>query len=242
MGPVGGGLTIDGNAKNVGGVTTNPSGTRVFNIEARNETVSISNLTITDGDAKPAPNDSGNQGGDIFNSATLTLTNDVVSNGVATAATSISNQFNGRGGAIFNAGGSVGGAGATLILDNTTVMGSTARGADDTGFTPSGIGAGGGIYNDVGASLTLRDGSAIKNNQAIGGNGIAGANGLNGVPGGNAGNAGNGGNGNVGQGGGTGTGGGGSGGDGGGGGGGGAGGGGSGGQGGQGGGNASGHA
>ncbi len=84
MGPVGGGLTIDGNAKNVGGVTTNPSGTRVFNIAARNETVSISNLTITDGDAKPAPNDSGNQGGDIFNSATLTLTNDVVSNGVAT--------------------------------------------------------------------------------------------------------------------------------------------------------------
>ena len=46
--------------------------------------MTISGLTITDGNAKPAPNNSGNQGGDIFNSGTLTLTNDVVSNGVAT--------------------------------------------------------------------------------------------------------------------------------------------------------------
>ena len=237
IGPGASSLTIDGNAGNVNGVSTNPEGTRVFNITSQSETVSISGLTITDGNAKPAPNNSGNQGGDIFNSGTLTLTNDVVSNGVATGNSTI---FEGRGGGIFNAGGGTANTGATLILDNTTVTGNTAKGADATPFTPSGVGAGGGIYNDLGTTLTLRDGSAIKNNQALGGNGIAGAAGLPGLPGGNAGNAGNGGNGGNGNGGTTGGGGNGNGGDGGGGGGGGGSGGSNGGNGGNGGGGASG--
>ena len=70
-GPGASSLTIDGNARNVNGVSTNLAGTRVFNITAQNITVTISGLTITDGNAKPAPNNSGNQGGDIFNSGKL---------------------------------------------------------------------------------------------------------------------------------------------------------------------------
>ncbi len=50
---------------------------RVFNVVSQNEIVSITGLTITNGNAKPAPNNSGNQGGDIFNGGNLTLTNDV---------------------------------------------------------------------------------------------------------------------------------------------------------------------
>ena len=82
-------LTIDGGGK-----------TRVFNITSPSITVTIQGLTITDGNAKPAPNNSGNQGGDIFNSGTLYLTNDIVSNGNSTGDLT---GPQGRGGGIFNA-------------------------------------------------------------------------------------------------------------------------------------------
>ena len=113
------------------------AGTRVFNITAQNITVTIAGLTITDGNAKPAPNNSGNQGGDIFNSGTLFLNNDIVSNGVATGNSTI---VQGRGGGIFNAGGSLA-TGATLTLDNTLVMTSIAKGADGVGVTGTGAAA-----------------------------------------------------------------------------------------------------
>ncbi len=118
---------------------------RVFDVEAQTATVAISNLTITDGDAKPNPNNSGNQGGDIFNSGTLTLTGCVVSDGVASGNAS---GPDGRGGGIFNAGGA---APATLIVDGTTISGNKAEGA-----AGGGTGAGGGIYNDQNATLILR--------------------------------------------------------------------------------------
>jgi Putative Ig domain len=143
---------------------------RVFDITSQIETVSITGLTITAGDAKPAPGNAGNQGGNIFNSGNLTLTNDVISNGLS-HGNAVGPQ--GRGGAIFNAGS--GGTGAVLILDNTMVIGNTAQGEDaftSPSFPTGGTGAGGGIYNDATATVTLRNGSQIKNNIAKGGSGL----------------------------------------------------------------------
>jgi Putative Ig domain len=163
-------LTISGN-----------NTSRVFDITSQTETVTISGLTITAGNAKPVFSNSGNDGGDIFNSGTLNLTADVVSNGRANG-----DPFNlrARGGAIFNAGGS-GGGGATLNLDSTNVTGSIAQGFTD------GDGDGGGIYNDVNATVVLQNGSTITGNKALGGNGFIGGGISNGGNGGNAGGNGN---------------------------------------------------
>ncbi len=108
-------LTISGNNQS-----------RVFNITSQSAIVSISGLTITKGDARPAPNNSGNQGGDIFNSGTLTLMGDIVSAGVA-AGNGVDPI--GEGGGIFNAGGGTKNSGGTLIVDSTTVSGNFARGS-----------------------------------------------------------------------------------------------------------------
>ena len=56
---------------------------RIFDVTSQNAVVSIIGLTITNGNARPAPNDVGTFGGDILNSGNLTLTADVVSNGRA---------------------------------------------------------------------------------------------------------------------------------------------------------------
>src|SRR5262249_48632561 len=93
---------------------------RVFNITSQNATVSISGLTITKGNASPAPVGVGNQGGNIFNGGKLlTLSNDVVSAGVASGQT---NGPDARGGGIFNS------TDATLVLDNTSVTGNKVTG------------------------------------------------------------------------------------------------------------------
>jgi hypothetical protein len=69
-------LTINGTGSSAG-----PS--RVFEINS-GITVSISGLTIAGGNASPFSSTApGNQGGDIFNGGTLTLTNDVVRDGLA---------------------------------------------------------------------------------------------------------------------------------------------------------------
>ncbi len=141
---------------------------RVFNITSQTAYVSISELTITDGNASPAilpGNPPGNQGGDLFNSGNLTLTNVIVENGLA-HGTPVGPQ--GRGGGIFNAEGS-NGVGATLILNNTIVQNNKAQGEDGAGTL--GIGEGGGIYNDTNATVTLNAGTQIINNLAVGGNG-----------------------------------------------------------------------
>ena len=171
-GPGAANLTISGGA----GATQS----RIFDITSQTATVVISGLTITNGNGKPAPNDSGNQGGDIFNSGILTLSNDVVSNGLAAGAAS---GPEGRGGGIFNAGGTTG---ATLVVDHTTITGNTAQGQNNFGGA-GGIGAGGGIYSDAGASLTLQNGSQITNNKALGGNGGSGGSGASGASGGSTG-------------------------------------------------------
>ncbi len=149
QGPVGGGLTI-----------TAQGLSRVFNITSPSAHVTISNLTIANGDANPSDTQffPGNQGGDIFNSGTLSLNNDVVSNGLAEG---VIGGPPARGGGIFNAHN------ASLTLVNTTLVSNEALGS-------GGMGAGGGIYNDTGASLTVSSGTIFNNNLAVGSSGSQG--------------------------------------------------------------------
>src|SRR6185437_7694390 len=142
-------LTISG-----GHVPFGSTGFRVFDITSNNATVTISGLTITAGNASPAVNFLGNQGGDIFNGGNLTLSNDIISNGQATGF--VGGPI-GRGGGIFNA------QSATLLLDNTVVK-SNLAGTAFAGF--GGQAAGGGIYNDVGALVILQGGTQVINNRA----------------------------------------------------------------------------
>src|SRR5579883_2629398 len=134
---------------------------RIFDITSSVAKVTISDLTIADGNAEPANSSvPGNQGGDIFNGGTLVLSNDIVTNGLSVGTVG---GPNGRGGAIYNAEGTSGiGSGATLILDNTIVENSVARGI------AGGIAEGGGVLNDINATLIVQNGSQIVNNQAIG--------------------------------------------------------------------------
>src|SRR5689334_258409 len=139
-GPGAGNLTISG------GNTS-----RIFETNA-NTTITISGLTITNGNGQPSvPNTGfGNQGGDIFNAGTLLLKNDVVSFGTVkgTAATVL-----GLGGGIFNQGGTTGQPAGILTLDNTIVQNNTATTNVNVqlGFT-SGA-QGGGIYNQAGNTI-----------------------------------------------------------------------------------------
>jgi hypothetical protein len=182
------------------------SGSRVFdvttNVDLNNNPVivTISGLSITDGNAAvyytPV---AGNQGGDIYNDGNLTLKNDVVTNGFSFGF--VGGPV-GRGGAIYNAEGQ---GNTVLILDNTIVENSLARGKDGTNrsntFSAPGGDAGGaqggGIYNDASALLIVEDGSQILNNTALGGTGGNGGPGFqftfksaNGGSGGSGGNGG----------------------------------------------------
>src|SRR5262249_55499855 len=86
---------------------------RVFDITSSAAIVSISGMTIANGNAEVFYTSiAGNQGGDIFNSGNLTLSNCIVSNGLSVG---IVGGPDGRGGAIFNATGN-GGKGAILTL------------------------------------------------------------------------------------------------------------------------------
>ena len=126
-GPGSGDLSISGN--NV---------SRVFQISKGN--VSISGLTIRDG------NISGNSGGGIHNSSTLTLTNSTISANTAGGGDAPG------GGGIFNA------RGGALTLTNTTVSGNA-----------TGVSDGGGIWSN--GTLTIIN-SIVSGNTGIGGGGI----------------------------------------------------------------------
>jgi hypothetical protein len=168
---------------NVGGPSTlaisGGNSSRVFNITSQNASVIIAGLTIENGNASPANIGSpGNQGGDIFNSGDLSLNNDVVEDGLAQGNTV---GYQGRGGGIFNAGGSVSNTTkAVLNLNGTIVQNNTAQGYNGTNL---GVGVGGGIYNDVNATLNINAGSQIISNQAVGGTGSNGINLFNGTDG-----------------------------------------------------------
>ena len=127
-GPGGGQIAVSGN-----------NASQVFNI-AGSTTLSISGLTIDNGSAI--------SGGGIYNDGTLTLTNDILSDNAATAASGSVD-----GGAVYNAG--------TLTVGNSTFTGNTVEG---TGSSGSGSGNGGAIENF--GTLTVT-GSTFSSNSAI---------------------------------------------------------------------------
>src|SRR5262249_8035529 len=137
-------------------MTLSAGGTsRLFNITSQTAVVRISNLTISGGNGNPANSGfSGNLGGNIYNAGTLTLTNDIISNGTVQGGVG---GIDARGGAIYNT------SSATLTLDSTTITTNTARGVT------SGQGFGGGIYNDASATVTLQNGATVTGNTAQGG-------------------------------------------------------------------------
>jgi hypothetical protein len=153
----------------ISGLAANGGASRIFDITSSMANVSISNLTVANGNAEVANlTVPGNQGGDIFNGGTLTLSSDIVTNGLSTGT--VGGPI-GRGGAIYNAEGTTG-TGATLILDDTLVENSSAVGyTNPTIPSNGGTGEGGGIFNDINATLIVQNGSQIVNNQALGGRG-----------------------------------------------------------------------
>jgi hypothetical protein len=143
-------LTISG-----GGGATAPGNlaSRVFEIISPTTTVSITGLTIANGNGSVTQlGVPGNQGGDIYNGGQLTLNNDIVTNGVTQGTISLT----ARGGAIFNA------KTASLTVQNTTIEKSEAAGTVGPAF-------GGGIYSDQISTLTLSSGTVISGNTALGG-------------------------------------------------------------------------
>ncbi|MHB1426202.1 MAG: choice-of-anchor Q domain-containing protein [Gemmataceae bacterium] len=177
-------MTITGpgaNSLTISGTDGKGGASRVFDITSSAATVAISGLTIANGNANvyytSVP---GNQGGDIFNAGTLTLTNDVVQNGLSQG---LVGGPPGRGGGIFNAEGNSGTTGATLYLDSTLIQNNEAEGL---GGGAGGLGAGGGVYNDVNATTIVNVGSQFLNNQAVGSPGpngpLYGGNGLTAGP------------------------------------------------------------
>lgn len=124
----------------------NPApGNRVFTIGA-GANVTISGLTISNGQAR--------QGGAIYNSGTLSLIDDVVSDSHAVAVSNGLVDPSAQGGGVYNA------SGATLNVNETTFEYDTASG---------GSADGGAIDNAPGGKLNVVD-STFSNNSATAGN------------------------------------------------------------------------
>src|SRR5438132_6641739 len=155
---------------------------RVFEIDPA-AVVSISYLTIESGQiAGDGTNDGSSEGGGIFNSGVLTLSNDVISNNLVIGIAGSNgdsttpqggNGGDAQGGGIFNA------PGATLALMNDTLSSNQAiGGVGGSGFGSAtagngGQGLGGGVFSAA-ATLSFSQ-VTLSNNQALGGSGGAGA-------------------------------------------------------------------
>jgi hypothetical protein len=115
---------------------------RLFHINS-GVTVSLDNLTITNGRSPSGSSGSDNQGGGIRNVGNLTITNSVISENGGTVISLGSGLFNGAGG--------------TLMVTNSII-------SDNAGL--AGVATnGGGIHNQNGGTVTIR-GSTISGNIA----------------------------------------------------------------------------
>ena len=156
---------------------------RVFNITASGDNVAMSDVTIRHGNASgSSPAD---QGGGIFNSGTLTLTDSTVSDnsasspggGVYNNATLTLTTSTVSGNTAIAGGGISNSIGGTLTLINSTVSGNLAvfggggiRNQGTLTLTSSSIsgntaGVGGGVINAIGATITVTN-STVTGNKA----------------------------------------------------------------------------
>ncbi|HEX8287248.1 MAG TPA: choice-of-anchor Q domain-containing protein, partial [Pyrinomonadaceae bacterium] len=145
-------LTINGKGANlltVRNIAAASATNRVFLINSG--TVNLNGLTITGGRVSPPVGNNTQQGGGIFNSGTLTITNSTVIDNSVTG----DNSSN-HGGGIFSSG--------ALTITNSTFSGNFITGGD------SAANAGGGIY--YGGALTIT-------NSTVAGNSVTGSNVIN---------------------------------------------------------------
>jgi hypothetical protein len=145
--------TVDGGAGGV--VIDGNNGTRLFVVDAGAE-AAFNRLTLTRGRVVNG------DGGGVYNSGTLTVTNSALVNNAAQGADG--SGASARGGGVYNVG--------TLTISGSNLTGNSAtggHGADQFSFAPSGGHAlGGGVYNA--GSLTIAN-NVLENNSASGGRG-----------------------------------------------------------------------
>ncbi len=162
-------LTISGESAN-STIINNGASSRVFHTTGSGNTVAISGVTIQFG--HPAPVSGVTEGGGVLNeAATLTLSDDVVTNNRADADGAGSGGAGGiaEGGGIFNDGG-------TLFVRDCQILFNRANAVGDAGKA-GGIATGGGI--EGGGTQTI-EGSTFTDNTANS-TGGAGAGGLGGI-------------------------------------------------------------
>jgi hypothetical protein len=137
------------------------------------EDVTISGATFDDPPPLGMSGDGGNSnGGGIYNSGSLTLSDDAVTNDSATGGSATGNGIGGGGygGGVFNAG--------TLIVEDSSFTNDTATGGPGAGSGYGEPGEGGAIYSY--GTLTVDDGS-FSRDTATGSDGADGAGGIGGA-------------------------------------------------------------
>jgi len=153
-------LTING----AGAITVTRSSVSPFRIFRVNSgaNVTLNDLTITDGNAGAG------DGGGIYNSGILTVTNSTLSANTADLGGGILNNFGGTlmvtnstlsGNTAGGAGGGIANLGGTLMVTNSTLSANTAD-------------FGGGIYNS-GGTLTVTNSTLSGNTATVNGGGIS---------------------------------------------------------------------
>jgi hypothetical protein len=176
---IGKSLDIEGpGAENL--IISGKNASRVFDIQSG--TVTIAGMTITDGLANGSSPVLPSEGGGVLNQASLTLSNDVLSNNQAIGDPTVSPAAGGLGNAD---GGGIANLGA-LTVTTCQFINNQALGADGSGSSGGtallpGRGLGAGIYNPAQASV--KD-SVFAGNVARGGKGCRGNFGGEGVGGG----------------------------------------------------------
>jgi len=137
---------------------------RIFSVTGDTTVVTISGMTISNGNVDPGTAPGSTEGGGIFNGGTLTVTGSTISGNTAAASFS---GGQGEGGGIFNGG--------TLTVTDSTISGNTAAGT-------VGGGEGGGIDNHgtafSGETTATITNSTISGNAATTGGGVYNVRGL----------------------------------------------------------------
>jgi len=138
---------------------------RIFSVTGDTTVVTISGMTISNGNIDPGTAPGSTEGGGIFNGGTLTVTDSTISSNTATGGTE--GSLRGKGGGIDNHG--------TLTVTDSTISANTAAGT-------VGGGEGGGIDNHgtalSGETTATITNSTISGNAAATGGGVYNVRGL----------------------------------------------------------------